>query len=57
MEETDLEFEFYLADRLKMTVARLRREMPAQEFMQWNVYHGRRVQRIEMNQRQAKRGR
>lgn len=43
-----LEFEYYLADRLKMTVARLREEMPASEFMAWQVYHGRRAQRAEL---------
>jgi hypothetical protein len=43
-----LEFEYYLADRLKMTVRRLREEMPAAEFMGWQVYHGRRAQRAEL---------
>lgn len=48
MEATDLEFEFYLAERLGMTVSRLRREMPSYEFMQWGVYFGRKAQRQEM---------
>ena len=52
MESTDLEFEFYLAERLGMTVSRLRREMSAYEFMQWSVYYGRKAQRRQMQQRQ-----
>lgn len=43
-----LEFEYYLADRLKTTVRQLREEMPAAEFMGWQVYHGRRAQRDEL---------
>ncbi|QJY51249.1 hypothetical protein [Pseudonocardia broussonetiae] len=54
METTDLEFEFYLADRLGMTVARLRREMTAQEFMEWGVYYGRKAQKQELAMLQAK---
>lgn len=44
--ETDgaLDFEFYLADRLKLTVAQLRQQMSADEFMRWGVWHGRRAQ-------------
>ncbi len=44
----ELEFEYYLADRLGMTVARLREEMPAAEFMGWQVYKGREAQRREL---------
>jgi hypothetical protein len=44
----DLEFEFYLADRLGMTVGRLRREMTAEEFVYWTVYSGRKAQRTEL---------
>jgi allophanate hydrolase subunit 2 len=50
METTDLEFEFYLADRLSMTVARLRLEMPAAEYIAWSVYYGRKAQRMEIEQ-------
>lgn len=39
-----LDFEFYLADRLKLTVAQLRHTMSADEFMRWGVWHGRRAQ-------------
>ena len=44
----DLEFEFYMADRLKMTVGRLRAEMSNEEFVAWGVYHGRKAQRAEL---------
>lgn len=55
METTDLEFEHFLAERLHMTVARLRREMGAEEFMRWGVYFGRKAQRQEMAAAKAKR--
>jgi len=35
----ELRFEFYLADRLRMTVAELRERMSAHEFLQWSRYH------------------
>jgi hypothetical protein len=31
-----------------MTVARLRAEMSADEFMRWGVYHARRAQQMEL---------
>ncbi len=37
-----------MADRLKTTVRRLREEMPAAEFVGWQVYHGRKAQRAEL---------
>lgn len=48
--ETDptTEFEFYLAQKLGMTVGRLREDMSAEEFMRWTVYYGRKAQREEM---------
>ncbi len=48
METTELEFEFYLAERLGMTVAQLRRRLTAAEFMQWGIYFGRKAQRQEL---------
>ncbi|NIJ10627.1 hypothetical protein FHU38_000971 [Saccharomonospora amisosensis] len=51
--EPGLEFEFYLADRLGMTVARLRAEMPHHELVAWHVYHGRKAQRRELAEKQA----
>lgn len=44
----DLEFEHYLAQKLSMTVARLRAEMSAEEFVHWSVYYGRLAQRQEI---------
>lgn len=35
----ELRFEFYLADRLRMTVAELRDRMSAHEFLLWSRYH------------------
>lgn len=46
--ESDLEFEFYLADRLGMTVARLRDELGAGEFLYWSRFHMVRQQREEL---------
>lgn len=48
METTDLEFEFHLAETLGMTVAQLRRQMSAREFMQWGVYMGRKAQKQQL---------
>lgn len=50
----DLEFEFYLADRLKTTVSRLRAEMSNDEYVRWGVYFGRKVQRAELDALQRK---
>ncbi len=57
MEQTELEFEFYLAERLHMTVDQLRRRMSQREFMQWSVYFGRKAQRQEMEAIRATRKR
>lgn len=48
METTDLEFEYFLAQKLGLTVARLREEMPAEEYIGWSVYYGRKAQREEL---------
>lgn len=37
--DDDLRFEYFLADRLGMTVARLRQEMGNGELLYWNRYH------------------
>jgi hypothetical protein len=50
----DLELEFMLADRLGMTVARLRDEMTTDEFLRWSVYHARRGQRAELARKAAR---
>lgn len=44
----DLEFEFYLAEKLGMTVARLRTEIGNQEFVEWSIYYARKAQRREL---------
>lgn len=43
-----LEFEFFLAGELGMTVDELRTRMSNGEFVRWAVYHGRRVQEQEI---------
>lgn len=54
--ETDptLEFELFLAQKLGMTVARLRVEMGNQEFIEWSVYYGRKAQREKLETAKAK---
>lgn len=52
--DQDQEFEFYLADRLGMTVGRLRQEMTNDEFVRWSVYFGRKAQRAELAALQRK---
>lgn len=47
--DDDLELEFYVAERLGMTVARLRVDMTNDEFVRWAVYHGRRAQRAQLD--------
>lgn len=48
-----LEFEFYLADRLKRTVAELR-QMSNDEFVRWGIYHARIAQRRELEMAKVK---
>ena len=38
----------FLAEKLGMTVARLRAEAPQAEYVRWGVYFGRQAQRAEM---------
>lgn len=45
---SDEEFEHFLAEKLSMTVQRMRREMPAAEFVRWTVYYARKAQRQEL---------
>lgn len=49
----DLEFDYFLAAKLGMTVARLRAEMSGQEYVGWTVYYGRKAQRIELERLKA----
>jgi hypothetical protein len=55
MERTDREFEFFLAEKLRMPVDELRRRLSAREFMEWGVYFGRKAQRQEMETERARR--
>lgn len=41
-------FEYVLAERLRMTVGRMRREMSSLEFQTWAVYLGIRAQEMEL---------
>lgn len=55
--DPELEFEFFLAEKLHMTVARLRAEMPNDELLHWSTYFGRRAQDAELAAQKAERGR
>jgi hypothetical protein len=55
--DPELEFEFYLADRLGMTVHKLRSTMSNDEFVHWAIYYGRKAQRQELATKMARNGR
>lgn len=42
--------EFYVAEQLGLTVARLRAEMSNDEFVRWAIYFARKGQRREIGQ-------
>lgn len=44
----DEEFDYFLAEKLHMTVARLRAEMSNEEWEGWAIYHGRDMQRKQV---------
>jgi hypothetical protein len=50
----DVEFEFYLADKLSRTVAELRESVSNEEFVEWSVYYGRKAQRQELAAKMAR---
>ena len=50
--DPELEFEFFLAEQLKMTVARLRAEMSNDELLRWSVFYARRRQLEELAAKQ-----
>lgn len=50
----ELEFEYVLAEKLRMTVGEMRERMSGEEFAHWAVFHGRRAQREEMARLRAK---
>lgn len=51
--DPSIEFDYFLADRLKRTVAELH-EMDHAEYVGWQIYHGRKAQRLEMATKGAK---
>lgn len=44
----------FLAQKLGMTVARLRTELSSQEFVHWGVFYARKAQREELERLKAK---
>ena len=46
----DLLFELFLAEKLGLTLGRLRSEMSNEEFLTWNVYYARSAQVAELQQ-------
>lgn len=46
--DDDLEFEFYLAQKLGMTVTRMRAEMTNLEYVHWGIFYARKAQRQEL---------
>jgi hypothetical protein len=51
-----LEFEFFLAEQLRMPVWELRERLSEAEFRLWAVYYGRKAQREELEMKRAKGG-
>lgn len=43
-----LEFELYLAQKLGMTLGRMRDQMSSEEFLLWGVFYARDAQRREL---------
>jgi hypothetical protein len=52
--EPEVEFEFFLAAKLGMTVAEMQDRMSGDEFMRWSVYYGRKAQRDELAMSKAR---
>jgi hypothetical protein len=52
-DDPDLEFEFYLAQKLGTTVRRMRAEMGNDEFVLWSRYYARKQQRDELDRMMA----
>jgi len=50
----DLEFSFYLAQKLGLTVGELHAKISNHEFIGWSVYYGRLAQRQEIAAAQAR---
>jgi desulfoferrodoxin (superoxide reductase-like protein) len=46
--DPDLEFEFYLAQKLSMTVGEMRHRMTHAEFILWSRFYARKAQAAEL---------
>lgn len=44
----------FLAQKLSMTVARMRAELSNDEFLSWSVYYARNAQRMELERLKAR---
>lgn len=44
----ELEFEFFLAQKLSMTVAQMRHQVSSEEFLHWYIFFARKAQREEL---------
>lgn len=52
-QDPTLEFEFFLAQKLGMTVDAMRRSMSSEEFTGWGMYYARKAQREELARLQS----
>jgi hypothetical protein len=50
----ELEFEFFLAQKLGKTVGQLREQVSNIEFLQWHTYYARKAQRAELERLKSK---
>ncbi len=55
-DDPGLEFDFYLAQKLGMTVAHMREVMGHDEFVYWSTYYARIAQRRELEHLASKGG-
>lgn len=49
-----LEFDYFLAQKLGMTVVQMRAGLSNQEYVEWGVYYARKAQREELEVAKAK---
>jgi hypothetical protein len=49
----DVEFDHYLAEKLGMPVAEMRRRVSNAEWLSWNVFYNRKAQRRELENLKA----
>ena len=54
--DSDLEFDFFLAEKLGMTVERMRASVSADEWLRWAIYYGRKAQRRHLEIEEMRRG-